>query len=569
MSAPPVPDPRRWITLAVVVVAVLIVVLDNTVLNVAIPTILRDFDTTLPEPAVGHHRLRADVRQPPDHRRPPRRHLRAPAHLHHRRRALRRSARCSPRSSSDVPSSIVGEAIIEGIGASLMLPGDAGDPLHHVPRARARRPRSRRGARRSARRSRSGPLLGGFLTTNYSWRWAFRINVIVAPLAIIGALLFMRRDRPARPARAHRRPGRAASSPSGMFLLVFALSEGAHVRLVPPARGVQRSPGAEVWPATAASRSSRSSFAARGRACSFAFYASSGGRSAHDRDPLFEFGQLRHLGFRYGLHHHAACSRWARSAVLRAARLPAGRPAPHRGDQRVLAAAVRRVHRHRVAARRLPHPRTSGVARVVQLGLALEVVGLVVGRVRRRPEHDASSTCSRRTALFGLGIGFASSQLTNVILSDIPAEKSGVGERHQHHRAPGRRRARRRGRRLRVRQPHDVAHDRRGEVGRPPRVAARHRGGRRARAGRVVPGAARHIRRRRRRAEPRAGRPASPRRSGRRCCSPPASCSVGAFLSLLLPRTPPVLGDHEPFDRVAGALEPVEPDPAAVLMRDV
>ena len=42
------PDPRRWITLAVVVVAALIVVLDNSVLTVAIPTILRDFHTTLP-----------------------------------------------------------------------------------------------------------------------------------------------------------------------------------------------------------------------------------------------------------------------------------------------------------------------------------------------------------------------------------------------------------------------------------------------------------------------------------------------------------------------------------------
>ncbi len=42
------PDPRRWFTLAIVVMSVLIVALDTTVLNVAIPTILRDLDTTLP-----------------------------------------------------------------------------------------------------------------------------------------------------------------------------------------------------------------------------------------------------------------------------------------------------------------------------------------------------------------------------------------------------------------------------------------------------------------------------------------------------------------------------------------
>ena len=42
------PDPRRWITLVIVITSIFIVVLDNSVLNVAIPTILRDFDTTLP-----------------------------------------------------------------------------------------------------------------------------------------------------------------------------------------------------------------------------------------------------------------------------------------------------------------------------------------------------------------------------------------------------------------------------------------------------------------------------------------------------------------------------------------
>jgi hypothetical protein len=43
---------------------------------------------------------------------------------------------------------------------------------------------------------------------------------------------------------------------------------------------------------------------------------------------------------------------------------------------------------------------------------------------------------------------------------------------------------------------------------------------------------------------------------------------VGAFLSLLLPRTPPVLGEHEPFIESLEAIEPVEPDPATVLSRD-
>src|SRR4051812_49835893 len=41
-------QPGQWVVLAVTIVAAFIVVLDNTVLNVAIPTILRDLHTRLP-----------------------------------------------------------------------------------------------------------------------------------------------------------------------------------------------------------------------------------------------------------------------------------------------------------------------------------------------------------------------------------------------------------------------------------------------------------------------------------------------------------------------------------------
>jgi hypothetical protein len=44
--------------------------------------------------------------------------------------------------------------------------------------------------------------------------------------------------------------------------------------------------------------------------------------------------------------------------------------------------------------------------------------------------------------------------------------------------------------------------------------------------------------------------------------------AVGAFLSLLLPRTPPITGDHEPLIEALVAIEPMEPDPAVVLSRE-
>ena len=148
-------DPRRWFTLAVVITAVLIVALDTTVLNVAIPTILREFHTDAAQPAVGDHRLLADVRDPADHRRPPRRHLRRTGGCSSSAPRCSASARCSRRSRTSVPMLIVGEAIIEGIGASLMMPATLGDPVDDVPRATSGRRRSRCGARPPAPRSRS------------------------------------------------------------------------------------------------------------------------------------------------------------------------------------------------------------------------------------------------------------------------------------------------------------------------------------------------------------------------------------------------------------------------------
>ena len=115
------PDPRRWITLTIVIVSAFIVVLDNTVLNVAIPTIIRDFHTTLPsvEWVITGYALTfatlliiggrlGDV-------------------YGHRRIFIIGAALFGVGSllasvSHSVGVMILGEAIIEGVGASLMLP---------------------------------------------------------------------------------------------------------------------------------------------------------------------------------------------------------------------------------------------------------------------------------------------------------------------------------------------------------------------------------------------------------------------------------------------------------------
>ena len=40
-----------------------------------------------------------------------------------------------------------------------------------------------------------GPLLGGWLTTNATWRWAFYINLPIGIVAILGAIFVLQESR--------------------------------------------------------------------------------------------------------------------------------------------------------------------------------------------------------------------------------------------------------------------------------------------------------------------------------------------------------------------------------------
>ncbi|HEX4528334.1 MAG TPA: MFS transporter [Acidimicrobiia bacterium] len=413
------PDPRRWATLAVVVVAALIVVLDNSVLTVAIPTILRDFHTTLPavEWVITGYALTfaslliiggrlGDV-------------------FGHRRvfvigAALFGGGSLLAALSWGIPSLIVGEALIEGIGASLMLPTTLA-VISTTFRGRERATAFAAWGATVGVGVALGPIVGGFLTTNYSWRWAFGINVIVAPLAIVGAMVFIDRSRP--PARriSIDVPG-AILVASGMFLFVFALSEGARYGWFRPLQAFTLG-GAAIWPDDRAV-SITPLVMVLAAIVLFCFYRLERWKERHDRSPLFEFGQLRHRGFRYGLITTSvlAMGQLGVFFILPIYLQDAKHLSAETNGLWMVPAGMFIIVGSQLGGRLVRH---IGVTRVVQLGLVLEVLGLVVIAFVVSPSITFSDLLLG-WGLFGFGIGFASSQLTNVILTDIPAEKSGV-----------------------------------------------------------------------------------------------------------------------------------------------
>ena len=68
-----------------------------------------------------------------------------------------------------------------------------------------------------------GPLLGGFLTTYYSWRWSLRINLIVSAITLLGSVLI--RESKGEGEKHFDWWGMILSG-IGLALLVFALIEG-------------------------------------------------------------------------------------------------------------------------------------------------------------------------------------------------------------------------------------------------------------------------------------------------------------------------------------------------------
>jgi EmrB/QacA subfamily drug resistance transporter len=409
---------HRRVTLAVVLMSTLIVVLDNTVLNVAIPTILRDFHTTVPtlEWVITGYALTFATLLIIGGRL---------GDLYGTRRMFIIGAgifACGSLLAAlswNVESLIAGEAVIEGIGASMMLPATLSilsSSFHGRERAAAF---AAWGAVAGSAAG-LGPLVGGFLTTDVSWRWSFGINVIIAPLAVLGAYLFIARSPRASGGR-EREPldgGGAALIATGMFCLVFAISEGGTYGWLRPVASFRIGTWT-VWPASWPISVVPVIFVvAFALLTAFYFY------ERRRRAPLFEFGLLAHRTFRYGLLSTVVLAMGQFGMTLTLAlflqeslhltALQNGLWMLPFGMTVLIASPIGGRIAHRITT-----------VSVVRIGLVSQAVALI---------YIASSLSTHATflrilpglVLYGVGSGFAMSQLTNVVLSEIPNDKSGV-----------------------------------------------------------------------------------------------------------------------------------------------
>jgi EmrB/QacA subfamily drug resistance transporter len=214
------PETRKWFTLAAVSFGLFMIMLDNTVVNVALPSIQRDLQADLSELewiVTGYALTFAALML-----------IGGKLADAYGRRLIfvagivvftSASLWCGLAGSSD---ELIAARVLQGVGAALMNPAT----LSIIAATFAPHERGTAigiWAGTSALALAIGPLVGGLITEHLDWSWIFFVNVPVGILGIAASFVFIDESRD----ETHERldlPGLATSA-IGLFALTYALIE--------------------------------------------------------------------------------------------------------------------------------------------------------------------------------------------------------------------------------------------------------------------------------------------------------------------------------------------------------
>src|SRR4051794_22882465 len=211
----------RWAGLVFISIAVALIIVDSTIVNVAIPSIVDDLGITSTQVQwvqESYTLVFAALLLV----------FGALADRYGRRRLLLIGVVIFAAASvlaalSQTGDLLIGSRVLQGIGGAMVLPTTL-SLINATFRGRERGIAFAVWGSTIGGMAAVGPLLGGWLTTEYSWRWAFGINVPLGILIVIGALVAVAESKAAHPSRVD--AFGAVLSVITSASLVFGLIEG-------------------------------------------------------------------------------------------------------------------------------------------------------------------------------------------------------------------------------------------------------------------------------------------------------------------------------------------------------
>ncbi len=213
---------RKWWTLAAVAFGLFMIMLDNTVVNVALPSIQESLGLKVSELEwiVAGYALTFGAFMLTGGKL---------ADLLGRRRMFvvglivftASSLACGLAGSATI---LIAARVVQGLGAALMNPSTLSIiTVTFPPKQRGMAIGIWAGV--SALALAIGPLVGGLITEHINWNWIFFINVPIGILGVVAAYLFIDESRDNSAEQRPDIPGLATSA-LGLFALIYALIEG-------------------------------------------------------------------------------------------------------------------------------------------------------------------------------------------------------------------------------------------------------------------------------------------------------------------------------------------------------
>lgn len=406
---------RRWWALVVLALGVAMIILDGTVVNVALPAMVKDLDlsTTDAEWVTAAYSLTF-----------------ASLLILNGRLADRFGRRLLfaigvvvfvlasvlvAMSSNSIE--IIGARALQGIGGAMILPASL-SVINAVFVGRSRAVAFAVWGSTIGGMAALGPLVGGYLTTYQSWHWAFLINVPIGIIVLIGLFLFVPETKDETGRKGIDVPGTALVT-LGLIGVVFALIEGQHYGWV--ISTTEFKAGSLTWPADTISIVLVAGIIGIAALVALVFVEKArirAGKIVIIDLRLFKirsFGAGNIVALVVSLGEFGLL--FTIPLFLQAVR---GYSAMETGVILVALAAGAFVASGIGAglSQRL------GPVRVLQIGMALEVIG-IIGIGVSMSTTVTGWGLAPWLFIYGAGVGFATAQLTGVILAEIPVSESG------------------------------------------------------------------------------------------------------------------------------------------------